>query len=92
MAATNEVCDPKFWESICPSLTLTPDPSAYSESTSAPELHELDNNWSENLIHEGYLNLPGAFPQERIHALRAAVDTMVSRNLPPVFATVYDEF
>lgn len=74
-----------FWGSIAPMLTVE------GEGTETA-LSSLDlGTVMQNLRYEGYVNVPGVVPQARVAALRAGVEALVARGIPPLFTLVYDQ-
>ncbi|MGI9125600.1 MAG: phytanoyl-CoA dioxygenase family protein [Mycobacterium sp.] len=75
----------EFWECLCPGMTI--------EGTSvAPPaaVGDLDRIFS-TLRREGYIQVPDAFPMERVTPIRSAVTKLFECGIPLPFAFVYDE-
>lgn len=81
-----EATDIQFWRSLCPALTV---------EGAAPVLPAALANsgvWLERLREEGYINDPDVIDSRGVAQLRAGIQTLVDRGIPPAFAFVYDEF
>lgn len=81
-----EATDLHFWRALCPTLTV---------EGSAPVLPAALANadlWLERLREEGYVNDRDVIHPSSVGLLRAGIQTLVDRGIPPAFAFVYDEF
>jgi hypothetical protein len=80
-----------FWRALNPDLTISERPLL--EASPAPAMDAaLQQKTVASLLHEGYFQTPALIPREAVSRLAIAVTDLACRNIPEVFAFVYDEF
>src|SRR4051812_35164804 len=75
----------EFWRDLCPGMSIEGGSAAEPAAVGDTDLLFA------NLKREGYLQVPGAFPERSLAPIRAAVSTLFQRGIPLPFAFVYDE-
>ena len=83
--AAHEVGSRDFWRQLCPHMSIegSATPTAAAVGDTGLLLSDLKR--------EGYIQVPGAFPDQLTAPVRDAVSTLSQRGIPLPFAFVYDE-
>jgi len=83
--------DEKFWKALNPDLHISPRP--LQDATPSPWLDAAVNGRCvASLLKDGYFHAPPLVPRETATRLSHVLTELETRNIPVVFAFVYDEF
>lgn len=75
----------EFWHQLCPNMSIEGSGTSVTAAVGETSLLLAD------LKREGYVQVPGAFPDSCTALIRDAVATLAQRGIPLPFAFIYDE-
>jgi hypothetical protein len=83
--------DLEFWRSLNPGLSLAEDWSANPPNEISLDAEDLEIV-QQDLQKDGYFQLDAVLPEAEIMRMAIGINELVTQDLPPAFAFVYDEF
>ena len=83
--------DVSFWKSLNPNLSITKNPLSGAICPAENDAKIVKESLL-RVVTEGYFQAPPILSTEKSNRLSQVITSLVDRNIPPVFAFVYDEF
>ena len=83
----------KFWEDFIPGMAITECPFLGCKGDLTDHAKSLDKTkYVKQMKQDGYVNLQGILPAERMEKMAQVILKLVENDLPPALCFVYDEF
>ena len=83
--------DLSFWKSLNPDLSITHHPLSDAICDAEHDAEAVKESLL-RVVTEGYFQAPPILSKEKSKRLSRVITSLVDRNIPPVFAFVYDEY